>query len=107
MSMITLQQSFLINYLNSLGGNPPNSAAAAFYASLDQVHSISPKIARIIKLVLSHLTLNTTASGKQSLTKYALEASILRQAQERVQGLLNKYPLYPELDLAIVQQLAY
>ncbi|GAC1635875.1 MAG: glycine hydroxymethyltransferase [Ktedonobacteraceae bacterium] len=60
------------------------------------------EIARIIKLVLSHLTPTTTASGKQSLTKYTLDQPILVEAQERVQALLARYPLYPELDLAIV-----
>ena len=64
------------------------------------------EIARIIKLVLSHLSPITTPSGKQSLTKYILEPTILTQAQQRVQALLNKHPLYPELDLALVQHLA-
>ncbi len=64
------------------------------------------EIARVIKLVLSHLTPTTTASGKKSLTKYTLEQPILAQAQQRIQALLHKYPLYPELDLAIVQNLA-
>jgi len=63
------------------------------------------EIASIIKLVLSHLTPTTTASGKQSLTKYILEQPILTQAQQRIQALLDKHPLYPELDLAIVQTL--
>jgi glycine hydroxymethyltransferase len=63
------------------------------------------EIARILKLVLSHLSPTVTASGKKSLTKYTLEPSILTQAQQRVQDLLNKHPLYPELDLALVQNL--
>ena len=50
MSITALQQSFLVNYLNTLQGATPNSAAAAFYASLDQVNSVSPTIAaNIIK----------------------------------------------------------
>ena len=64
------------------------------------------EIAQVIKLVLSHLTPTTTTSGKRSLTKYRLEQSVLAQAQQRVQALLHQYPLYPELDLAILQNLA-
>ncbi|HTI13317.1 MAG TPA: glycine hydroxymethyltransferase [Dictyobacter sp.] len=61
------------------------------------------EIARIIKLVLSNTTPTTTPSGKKSLTKYALDASILNEAQQRVQALLNKHLLYPELDAALLQ----
>ncbi len=47
----TLQQpSLLIRYLNTLNGASPNSAAAAYYASLDQINTVSPSIgAAIVK----------------------------------------------------------
>jgi glycine hydroxymethyltransferase len=41
-------QSRLARYLTSLGGKTPNTAAAAYYASLDQVETVSPDIARSI-----------------------------------------------------------
>ncbi|GCF08576.1 glycine hydroxymethyltransferase [Dictyobacter arantiisoli] len=61
------------------------------------------EIASIIKLVLSNTTPAKTASGKQSLTKYILDNEILVSAQQRVQALLEKYPLYPELNLDLLQ----
>jgi glycine hydroxymethyltransferase len=45
----TLQQpSLLIRYLNTLNGTSPSSAAAAFYASLDQINTVSPSIGSAI-----------------------------------------------------------
>src|SRR5437773_11013465 len=41
----TTQQSFLLRYLNTLNGATPNFAATAFYASLDQISTVSPTIA--------------------------------------------------------------
>jgi glycine hydroxymethyltransferase len=50
MSTTVQQQSLLIRYLNTLNGASPSSAAAAFYASLDQINTVSPSIgAAIIK----------------------------------------------------------
>lgn len=43
-----MSQTRLANYLAQLNGNPPNTAAAAYYASLDQVETVSPNIARAI-----------------------------------------------------------
>lgn len=57
------------------------------------------EIAQIIRLVLTHVTPGTTASGKKSLTRYTLDANIGAEAQRRVQALLVRYPLYPELNL--------
>src|SRR5689334_12248058 len=38
----------LLNYLRGLGQNTPNSAAAAFYASIDQLRAVSPTVAQAI-----------------------------------------------------------
>jgi glycine hydroxymethyltransferase len=62
------------------------------------------EIASIMKRVLSNVTPTLTASGKKSLTKYILDETILNEAQQRVEALLSKHPLYPELDLNIVNQ---
>jgi glycine hydroxymethyltransferase len=40
--------SLLLNYLRGLGQNTPNSAAAAFYASIDQLRAVSPTVAQAI-----------------------------------------------------------
>jgi glycine hydroxymethyltransferase len=61
------------------------------------------EIASIIKLVLSHITPTMTASGKKSLTKYALDAKVSQEAQKRISTLLDRHPLYPELDLELLQ----
>ena len=61
------------------------------------------EIASIIKLVLSHVTPTTTASGKKSHTKYTLDARVSQETQQRISALLNRHPLYPELDLELLQ----
>ena len=61
------------------------------------------EIASIIKRVLSNVTAAKTASGKKSLNKYVLDEQIRSEAQQRIQALLATYPLYPELDLALLQ----
>jgi glycine hydroxymethyltransferase len=61
------------------------------------------EIASIIKLVLTHVTPTMTSSGKKSLTKYILDASVSKEAQQRCSALLNQHPLYPELNLELLQ----
>jgi glycine hydroxymethyltransferase len=61
------------------------------------------EIASIIKHVLSNVTSAKLASGKQSRNKYILDEQIRIEAQQRVQSLLEKYPLYPELDLELLK----
>jgi len=61
------------------------------------------EIASIIKLVLSHITPTMTTSGKKSLTKYTLDAKVSQEAQKRISTLLDRHPLYPELDLELLQ----
>jgi len=60
------------------------------------------EIACVIKLVLSNVTPALTTSGKKSLTKYAVDARVVAEAQQRVRMLLDRYPLYPELDLDLL-----
>jgi glycine hydroxymethyltransferase len=60
------------------------------------------EIAGIIKLVLSHTSPATTKEGKKSLAKYELRDEIAHEANRRVQTLLGKYPLYPQLDLEML-----
>ncbi len=65
-------------------------------------------IAGILKLILSNtkpaiLTKGANA-GKPSKAKYVLEPAAKEEAQKRVSDLLGKFPVYPELDLAFLQQ---
>jgi glycine hydroxymethyltransferase len=60
------------------------------------------EIARLIRRVLVNLTPSTTAKGAPSRAHYNLDASITREVQDRVQRLLQRYPVYPELDVDLL-----
>jgi glycine hydroxymethyltransferase len=64
------------------------------------------EIASIMKQVLAHTQPGITSSGKKGLAKYVLDAQTREEAQKRVQALLSRYPLYPELDLDLLQPVA-
>ena len=61
------------------------------------------EIARIIRLVLANTHPSITKKGEPSRSGYVLEQSIKEQAQQRLAALLDRYPVYPELDLSILQ----
>jgi glycine hydroxymethyltransferase len=66
------------------------------------------EIAAIFKLVLSHTRPGVIESGpnagKPSKAKYVLEPAAAGEAQGRVTTLLDEFPVYPELDLALLQK---
>jgi len=61
------------------------------------------EIAAIIKLILSNTKPQAIESGKNagrpSKVKYALDGKALSEARARTTALLNRYPVYPELDV--------
>jgi glycine hydroxymethyltransferase len=65
------------------------------------------EIASIIKLVLSSTKPETISSGanagQPSKAKYAIDNKAKEGARARVQALLAKYPVYPELDLEFLK----
>jgi glycine hydroxymethyltransferase len=61
------------------------------------------EIASIMKQVLVHTQPAITSSGKKGLAKYVLDPQTRDEARKRVQALLSRYPLYPELDLDLLQ----
>lgn len=65
------------------------------------------EIASILKLVLSNTKVAMNESGpnagKPSLAKYIIDQKIKDEALNRVKSLLDKYPVYPELDLKFLQ----
>ncbi len=65
------------------------------------------EIAAILKLVLSNITPTTIEkgdnAGKASKAKYTTDASAVEEASSRVKTLLDRYPVYPELDLGLLQ----
>ncbi len=61
------------------------------------------EIAAVLKLVLSNMTPNTIESGpnagKLSKAKYSIDPHAHDEARARVTALLDRFPVYPELDL--------
>ncbi len=66
------------------------------------------EIAAIINLVLSNTVPATIENGKNagkpSKARYVLDDAIRTEAKARIAALLEKYPVYPELDLAFLQE---
>ena len=63
------------------------------------------EIAKLLKFVLENVQPTTTKSGAKSKAKYGVDTAVVREARQRVQALLDKHPLYPELDMEILSQL--
>jgi glycine hydroxymethyltransferase len=65
------------------------------------------EIAGIIKTVLANTQPTTIESGanagQASKAKYSIDAAAASSARERVAALLDRYPVYPEIDLALLQ----
>jgi glycine hydroxymethyltransferase len=61
------------------------------------------EIAAILKLVLANTKAETISSGehtgKPSKAKYQIDEKAKQEAKDRVKSLLDRYPVYPELDL--------
>lgn len=66
------------------------------------------EIAGILKFVLSNTKPALVESGKNagqpSKAKYTIDSAAHDEARKRVKGLLDRYPVYPNLDLAFLQE---
>lgn len=66
------------------------------------------EIAAVIKLALSNTTPTTIESGanagKPSKAKYTIDPAAHQEAKQRVKALLDRFPVYPELDLEFLQK---
>jgi len=66
------------------------------------------EIAGVLNLVISNtkpaIIESGANQGKPSKAKFALDAPVRAEAQARVKALLDRFPVYPELDLALLQQ---
>ncbi len=66
------------------------------------------EIAAIVKLVLNNTkqALITTGdnAGKPSKAKYEVDRAAKTEAQARVKALLDKFPIYPQLDLELLEK---
>jgi glycine hydroxymethyltransferase len=62
------------------------------------------EIAAVVALVLQNIKPGTTKSGARDKSKFTLDDSVRDQARSRIDGLLASYPVYPEIDLAFLQE---
>jgi glycine hydroxymethyltransferase len=66
------------------------------------------EIAAIVHLVLSNtrpeISVSGENAGKPSKAKYAVDERVKEQAGSRVRNLLSGYPVYPQLDLELLQR---
>jgi glycine hydroxymethyltransferase len=66
------------------------------------------EVARILRVVLENTSPVTIESGpksgQKSKAKYVIESSAQEEARGRVRALLEKFPVYPELDLDVLKE---
>jgi glycine hydroxymethyltransferase len=66
------------------------------------------EIASIIKMVLANTKPEISASGenagKPSKAKYSIDEKAKTDARARIKNLLDRYPVYPQLNLALLQK---
>jgi hypothetical protein len=53
--------------------------------------------------VLENTTPSTTKKGELSRANYILPEEVYQEASGRIEALLQDYPVYPELDIALLQ----
>ena len=61
------------------------------------------EIAAIMKLILSNAKADPAPSGGLSKAKYKLDGGARKEASSRVQSILKRFPVYPEIDVALVE----
>ena len=66
------------------------------------------EVAAITQLVLSRSKPEVSATGPQAGTpskaRYTIDPGALAEGQARVRSLLAQYPVYPNLDLALLEK---
>ncbi|MCL2168687.1 MAG: glycine hydroxymethyltransferase [Defluviitaleaceae bacterium] len=67
--------------------------------SLGMLEPEMKQIAAIMAKVLKNVTPATTKSGAKSKNKYTLDADIQKASHDEVKQVLNRFVLYPEIDL--------
>jgi glycine hydroxymethyltransferase len=61
------------------------------------------EIAAIVVTVLKGLSSAETQSGRKSKKNFVLDPGVQREAGQRVRSLLKRFPVYPELDLGVLE----
>ncbi len=62
------------------------------------------QIAEVLHLVLTNTKPAATKSGKPSLAKYELDSGARDEASARVGEIISRYPVYPDIDLAFLEE---
>ena len=66
------------------------------------------EIASIVKMVLANtkpeISVSGENAGKPSKAKYSIDEKAKTDARARIKNLLDRYPVYPQLDLALLQK---
>src|SRR5262249_28899547 len=76
-------------------GTPAVTTIGMAQADMDE-------IAALLQLVLSNVRGEASTAGSGRSGKYTLDRRIADQARGRVHQLLDRFPLYPELDLELM-----
>ncbi len=61
------------------------------------------EIAAIITLVLRHTHASDAPSGGKSKAKYTIDDAARSEARSRAAALLGRFPVYPELDMSLIE----
>ena len=64
----------------------------------DEVDEIADVAVEVLRA-----TAAVSVNGKPSKAKYETEAKVVQEARARITALCDKFPVYPEIDLSIVE----
>jgi glycine hydroxymethyltransferase len=67
----------------------------------DEVDEIADVAVEVLRA-----TAPVSVNGKPSKAKYETEAKVVQEARARITALCDKFPVYPEIDLSIVEPAA-
>ncbi len=79
-------------------------AATTLGMGADEMKEIAAIIKRVLANTVPAIIESGKNAGKPSKAKYVLDDAIRTAAKARIAALLAKYPVYPELDLAFLQE---
>jgi glycine hydroxymethyltransferase len=68
---------------------------------VDEVDEIADVAVEVLRA-----TAPVSVNGKPSKAKYETEAKVVQEARARITALCDKFPVYPEIDLSIVEPAA-
>ena len=70
----------------------------------DQMTVIADVLAKVLKAAEPTVLKKGANAGKKSKAKYKIDSALVEEARLKIKGLLDKYLLYPEIDLALLEK---